>query len=93
MRDENDEPIYTFNDKYLRHFVRQSIKGGCVRALNENFKSKLCCDIFKILSRELYVEGNVYVNIEASMKYKNDHLKINKEEYKNKFNQRIAKEI
>ena len=28
MRDENDEPIYTCNDNYMRHFVRRSIKGG-----------------------------------------------------------------
>ena len=27
MRDENDEPIYTYNDKYIKWFVRQSIKG------------------------------------------------------------------
>ena len=30
MRDENDEPIYSYNDKYMRWFVRQSIKGGRV---------------------------------------------------------------
>ena len=27
LRDENDEPIYTYNDEYMRRFVRQSIKG------------------------------------------------------------------
>ena len=26
VRDENDEPIYTYNDKYMRHIVRQSLK-------------------------------------------------------------------
>ena len=34
MRDEIDQPIYTYNDKYLRWFVRQSIKGGQVCAFN-----------------------------------------------------------
>ena len=34
MCDENDEPIYTYNDKYMRWFVRQSIKGGRVCAFN-----------------------------------------------------------
>ena len=24
FRDENDEPIYTDNDKFMRHFVRES---------------------------------------------------------------------
>ena len=32
MRNENEEPIYTFIDKYMRWFVRQSIKGGRVCA-------------------------------------------------------------
>ena len=32
LRTEKDEPIYTYNDKYMRWFVRQSIKGGRVCA-------------------------------------------------------------
>ena len=24
LRDENDKPIYTYNDELMRHFVRQS---------------------------------------------------------------------
>ena len=28
LRDGNDEPIYTFTDPFIRHFVRQSIKRG-----------------------------------------------------------------
>ena len=35
-RDEN-EPVYTYNDKYMRWFVRQSIKGGRVCAFNQKF--------------------------------------------------------
>ena len=30
LRTEEDEPIYTNNDKYMRWFVRQSVKGGRV---------------------------------------------------------------
>ena len=30
MGDENEEPIFTYNDEYVRWFVRQSIKGGRV---------------------------------------------------------------
>ena len=55
MRDENDEPIYTYNDKYMRWFVRQSIKGGRVCAFNEYYKSKKCDNGLKILSEELNV--------------------------------------
>ena len=35
LRTEEDEPIYTYNDKYMRWFVRQSIKGGRICALNQ----------------------------------------------------------
>ena len=86
MRDEHDEPIYIYNDKYMRHFVRQSIKRGRVSAFNQYYESNICGDILEILSRELKVEGNVYEIIEAYMNYKNNHLKIIKEEYESKFN-------
>ena len=28
LKDESDEPISTYNDEFMRHFARQSIKGG-----------------------------------------------------------------
>ena len=31
LKDENDEPIYTYNDEYMPHFVRQSIKVAYVQ--------------------------------------------------------------
>ena len=73
LRDKNDEPIYTFKDKFMRWFDRQSIKGGRVCAFNHYYKSKVCDDVFKILSEELNVKENVYDVIEAYMKYKNQH--------------------
>ena len=42
MRDENDEPKYTYNDKDLRLFVRQSIKRGRVCSFNQYYRSKIC---------------------------------------------------
>ena len=86
MRDEHDEPIYIYNDKYMRHFVRQSMKRGRVSAFNQYYKSNICGDNLEILSRELKVEGNVYEINEAYMNYKNNHLKIIKEKYESKFN-------
>ena len=54
LRTEEDEPKYTYIDKNMRWFVRQSIKGGRVCAFNQNFKSeKFCVDILKIISEEL----------------------------------------
>ena len=28
LRDENDEPVYTYTDPFMRNFVRQIIKGS-----------------------------------------------------------------
>ena len=86
LRTEEDEPIYTYNDKYMRWFVRQSIKRGRVCAFNQHYKSKHCDDILKIINKELAVKGTVYDTIESYMEYKNKHFKIFEEEYKNQFN-------
>ena len=85
LRTEEDEPIYTYNDKYMRWFVRQSIKGGRVCAFNQYYKSKHCDDILKIINNELAVKGSVYDTIEAYVEYKNKHFKIFEKEYENKF--------
>ena len=34
---EEDEHLYTYNDKYMRWFVRRSIKGGRVCAFNQYY--------------------------------------------------------
>ena len=86
MRDGNDEPIYTYNDKYIRWFVRQRIKGGHLCGFRQYHKSNICGDILKIITEELNVEGIVYDIIEACLKYKNKHLKNIKEEFESKFN-------
>ena len=52
LRTEEDEPIYTYIDKYMRWFVRQSIKGGRVCAFNQYYKSKHCENILKIINKE-----------------------------------------
>ena len=69
----------------MRWFVRQSIKGGRVCAFIQYYNSKVCHDIIKIIAEKINVKGNVYDINEANMKYKNDPLKIFKEEYENKF--------
>ena len=82
---EEDEPIYTYNDKYMRWFVRQAAYGGRVCAFNQNDKSKSCDDILKIISKELNVKESVYDKIEVYMKYKNEHFKIFEKEFENQF--------
>ena len=86
LRIEEDEPIYTYNDKHMRCFVRQSIKGGRVCASNQHYKSKHCDDILKIINKKLAVKGTVYDSIEAYMEYKNKHFKIFEKEYEDQFN-------
>ena len=85
LRTEEDEPIFTYNDKYMRWFVRQSIKGGRVCSFNQYYKSKHCDDILKIINNELAVKGTVYDTIEAYMEYKNKHFKIFEKEYEDQF--------
>ena len=65
LRTEEDEPIHTYNDKYMRWFLRQSIKGGRVCSFNQYYQSKHCDDILKIINKELAVKGTVYDTIEA----------------------------
>ena len=86
LRTEEDEPVYTYNDKNMRHFVRQTADEGRVCVFNQYYKSKHCDHILKIISKELCVTGNVYVIIEAYMEYKNKHLKVFDKEYENQFN-------
>ena len=81
MRDENDKPIFTHNDKYMRYFVRQSIKGGCVCSFKQYYRSKTCDGNLKILSEEVNVKRNAYDTIEVYMKYKNHQLNIIKNVY------------
>ena len=69
----------------MRWFVRQSIKGRAC-AFNQYYISNNCGNILKILSRKLIVQGNVSNIIETYMNYKNDQLKIIKEEYESKLN-------
>ena len=59
LRDENDEPIYTYNDEFIRHFVRQSVKGGRCSALNQYYKSTIADEVYNIISKELVVNGNI----------------------------------
>ena len=82
LRTEEDEPIYTYNDKYTRWFVREAAYGRRVCAFNQYYKSKHYDDIFKIISKEFCVKRIVYDSIEAYMDYKNKHLKVLKKNMK-----------
>ena len=87
LRTEKEEPIYTYNDKYMRWFVRQSIKRGRVCSFNQYYKSNHCNDIKRILSKELGVKGNIYDIFEEYLRYKKRNIMIFiKKEYESQFN-------
>ena len=65
----DDEPIYSYTDKYMRHFVRQAIKGGKVGAFNQLYESQISDKIFNTISNNLNVNGNKYEIVEAYVKY------------------------
>ena len=81
-----DEPIYTYNDKYMKWFVRQSIKEGRVCAFIQYYKSNHYNDIQRILSKELGVKGNIYDIIEEYLRHKKKHYEIFEKEYESQFN-------
>ena len=59
LRDDNDEPIYTYTDPFMRNIVRKAIKGGRCNAFNQHYKSEISDEVFNIISEELNVNGNI----------------------------------
>ena len=86
VRDENDEPIYIYDDKYIRLFVRRSVNRRRVCSFNQYLKSNYCDDLLKIISEELNVKEKIYDVIEAYLNYKIKHFKIYEKEYANNIN-------
>ena len=86
LREENDEPIYTYNDEFMRHFVRQSIKEGQCSALNQYYKSNISQEVFNIISKGLNVNGNddVCEIINKYFEHTNKQRKIIADEYDSK---------
>ena len=87
LRDESDEPIYTYNDEFMRHFVRQSIKRRRCSALNQHYKSNISQEVFNIISKEINVSGNdnVCEIIDKYFEYTNKQRTIIEDEYNSKF--------
>ena len=86
LRNENDEPIYTYNDEFMRHFVRQSRKGGRCSALNQYYKSNISDEVFNIISKELDINDNVCEIFDKYFEYTKKQRKIIEDEYDSQFN-------
>ena len=81
LRVENDEVIHTYNDEFMRHFVRQSIKGGRCSASNQYCKSNISDKVFNIISKKSDNSGNVCEILERYFEYTNKHRKIIESEH------------
>ena len=71
LRNENDEPIHTYTDPFMRNFLSKSIKGGRCNAFNQHYKSEFSNEVFNIISKELNVSGNVCDNLEKCFEFSN----------------------
>ena len=91
-----DREFYTFNDKYVRSFIRKSIKGGRCGAFIRYFESNQCEEILNTIKKHLKINDNEISNIidkylkyintkrdEYTLEFENgekDYRKINKKE-------------
>ena len=85
MRDENDDPIQTYKDKYMRWSVRRIFKVGRCTAFIHYCESKLAEKIFRTISEELNVKGNICLSIEANVKNMNKEKKSTEKDYDSDF--------
>ena len=74
-----DREFYTFNDKYVRDFIRKSIRGGRVAALNRYLESNQCEEILNTIKKHLKINDNeISKIIDEYLKY----INIKREEFK-----------
>ena len=85
LRDENNKPIYTYNEKHQSHFVRQSTKGGSCENFNQYYKSTISDQVLDFVSVELNVKDNICGIIDKYFQYTNKHRKIIEDEFDSKF--------
>ena len=48
---KSDDKIFIYSEKYTRHFVQESIKGGEVGAFNQIFESPMAQNIMKVIKK------------------------------------------
>ena len=92
-----DRVFYTFNDKYVRDFIRKSIKGGRVGAFNRYFESNQCEEMLNIIKKHLKIKDNeISIIIDKYLKYintKRDEFKLEFENGENDYRKINTKEL
>ena len=102
-----DREFYTFNDKYVRNFIRKSIKGGRVGSYIRYFEQKQCDEILLTIKKHLKINNNGISNIvyeyfkyfktkhnEFKSKFENDekdYRKLNKKELDKFLDEKLGK--
>ena len=77
-----DREFYTFNDKYVRNFIRKSNKGGRVGGYIRHFESNQCEEILITLKKFLKIHDNEISNIvDEFLKF----INIKRDEFKLEF--------
>ena len=80
------ERIYTYTDKNIGHFVRQSVKGSEIGAFNQISESPKAQNFFKNTIEELKLFTNTICQIiDHYMKYLDEMRKRHEEEHSEKF--------
>ena len=85
LRDENDEPKYTYTDPFLRTFVRQAFKSGRCNAFNQHYISEISDEVFSIISKELNFSGNICEFSEKYFELLNKYEKKYTKEFDSKY--------
>ena len=84
LRDENDDPIYTYTDPFMRFFVRFSVKGGRCNSVNQHYKSEISDEFHKFISKELNSNGNICDHLERYFEFLNKYEKMYAKEFNSK---------
>ena len=84
LRDEDDEPIYTYTYPIMRKFVRKAIKSGRCNAFNQHYKSEVSNEVFVNISKELNVNGNICKTLEKYFEFFNKKGKQYTKEFDSK---------
>ena len=85
LRGENNEPIYTYTDPFMRNFVRKTIESGRCNGFNQHYKSEISDEVFKIVSKELNVNGNICDILEKYFEFLKKFEKQNAKDFVSKY--------
>ena len=69
LRDENNKYIYTYTDLFMRNLNRSSIKRCRCNDFNQHCKSETSDVAFKMISKELNVNGDIYNLLESTLNF------------------------